>query len=61
MADIFEQITGVYDQPDTKQCTTCWEVKDLDEFYTSETGRFGRRASCAECQTLAALDRYYAR
>jgi 5-methylcytosine-specific restriction endonuclease McrA len=47
------------DQPDSKACRSCGEVKLLEDFYRCKTVRDGRQARCKGCQS-AAYREYYA-
>lgn len=38
--------------PQLKTCTKCLAEKQLDEFYTSKLGRFGRASRCKGCAAL---------
>lgn len=35
-----------------KQCTTCKEWKDLDEFSKNSTGKYGRSSKCKKCSSI---------
>lgn len=41
-----------------KKCTACLEVKDIDLFYKSKRGLFGRRSQCKTCCVDKAMARY---
>lgn len=34
----------------TKKCTKCFEVKAMDAFYAHKRGKYGRAASCKDCE-----------
>lgn len=41
-----------------RQCTTCKEFKELDEFYKSKDKKSGYRSSCKKCSNIKCIEYY---
>ena len=47
--------------PDSRRCTKCGEIKPLDEFSKAPKGKYGRKASCKECDAARVKAAYVPR
>jgi len=39
-----------------KECTSCHEIKDLEEFDKHKGGKYGKRSICKQCQALSSKE-----